>query len=490
MTKEQLQIITAAKKSLFKKSFYHFFLEFWNEVSSEPLVDNWHIKVLCDELQLISERLKERKPKLYDLVINVPPSSSKSTIASILWPVWNWIIDPTLKILSASYGQSLSFKHTTKSRAVINSPKFKRYFPELALKKDMNTKHLYENTSTGERVASSVGSGIIGTHYHAIIVDDPLQANPSDNEVETANDWIFQGLSTRKVDNELTPIILIMQRLREDDCSSMLILKGFNTKHICLTAELSSQTSTDYIKYYQNGLFDPKRLSTSVLAQKRIELGGKGFSCQYMQNPLPDDGGILKKNWFKIVKKSTLYASSTGDKSEMSYDTNIAEMLKNIQWSMVVDSAYTADKENDASAIMIAGSWKNNLYIKKSYQYWKEYPQLIQIIQQHAVEFNCRRIYIEPKASGLSVIQTLRQTTRLNIVDLDSPKDSKIIRVNAIAPIVEAQRVFLLEDSWNDGFITEVCGFPLSKNDDQIDTLVYSINRLLQSNNKLIYKST
>ncbi len=106
------QIVLAAKVALCKKSYYHFFLEFWEEVSPEVFVDNWHVKIICDELQRMGERIKNRLPKEYDLVINVPPASSKSTIVTILYPVWLWTIDPTIKILSGSYGQSLAFWET------------------------------------------------------------------------------------------------------------------------------------------------------------------------------------------------------------------------------------------------------------------------------------------------------------------------------------------------------------------------------------------
>ena len=73
----------AVKRLLLKASFYEFFKFFWDTINHEELVDNWHIKYLCDELQIVAERVFKREPKLYDLIINIPPSSSKTSIVNI-----------------------------------------------------------------------------------------------------------------------------------------------------------------------------------------------------------------------------------------------------------------------------------------------------------------------------------------------------------------------------------------------------------------------
>jgi predicted phage terminase large subunit-like protein len=464
ITKEQLLI--AARRSLFKKSYYEFFKYFWDETSAEVLVDNWHIRVLCDELQKIAYAVKDRTPKDYDLVLNISPATSKSTICTVLFPIYCWIIDPTLMILSGSHGKELSLQHAVKSRSVINSPKFKELFPEITLQEDQNNKGSYNNKHKGNRTATSVGAGVIGRHYHLIIIDDPITATASDLETKTANEWMTQTLSTRKVNKGMTRTILVMQRINKDDPSEVMISKS-STKHICLPAELTADVSTGYEHYYKDGLFDSNRLNRKVLAQTKLELGSIGYAGQYLQNPVPVEGGILKKSWFKTKPV-------------------LASQLKELY--MFVDSAYTDKTENDPTGIIIVGLLENKLVVVLAEQQWLEFPELIQHIRILNSKYKTRLIYVEPKATGKSIVQSLRKEG-FNIVELESSTESKLTRVNSISNIVEAERVVLAEDVWNNLFIDECTTFPLGSHDDMLDCLTFAIKKFLIKSGKLNYKS-
>lgn len=466
MTPTKQQVRNALRRELFRQSYYEFFKYFWSETSPEPLTDNWHIRVLCDELQKIAHNLKDRKNKEYDLVINVPPASSKSTIVTVLFPVYCWAIDPTLKILTGSYAQSLSLEHSVKSRNVINSPKFKEIYPEIVLKDDANNKSSYENTLKGNRTATSVGSGVIGRHYHAILIDDPIVATATDLEIKTANDWINVSLSTRKINKEITPTILVMQRIHQNDPSS-LMTKRDRVKHINLPAELTVDTTKEYTKYYENGLLDPVRLSRAVLNLSKSELGSVAYAGQYLQNPIPFEGGILKKDWF-VIK---------------SIDP---EELKKVKWDMFIDSAYTDKQQNDPTGILIAGELNNELIVKHAGQYWLEFPELLNKISELRLRFQTMRLFIEPKSTGKSIVQTLKKQG-LNAIELDPTSDSKITRVNAVSPIIEAKRIILLPDTWNTLLIDECSAFPLGSHDDMLDCLCYAITKLLIRKRTLSY---
>jgi hypothetical protein len=88
---------TAILREYYSRSFYAFFVGFWDCISSEQLVNSWHIEALCNELQAIGERLFKRQKSPYNLVVNVPPGMSKSSIFSILFPAWVWTRDPSCK---------------------------------------------------------------------------------------------------------------------------------------------------------------------------------------------------------------------------------------------------------------------------------------------------------------------------------------------------------------------------------------------------------
>lgn len=114
-------------------SFFEFVRQFWHVNSSVIPVWNWHIKYLCREIQTVAERVFRDEPKEYDLIINVPPGSTKSTIASIMLPAWAWARMPSCQVICASYVASLSLKLSRQCRNIIRSPLYQRYWPHLAI---------------------------------------------------------------------------------------------------------------------------------------------------------------------------------------------------------------------------------------------------------------------------------------------------------------------------------------------------------------------
>ena len=282
------------KAELCKRSFYYFFKEFWEVIIPEEAVYNWHIKYLCDELQKVVERVARREEKESDIIINIPPGTTKSTIATVMLPAWAWTIDPRIRALTASYSASLSTDHAVKSRDIIQSDKYKAYFPNLSIKKDQNNKTHYKNEQGGERYATSVTGTVTGFHAHLIIVDDPLNPKEASSEADrnTANSFMDVTLSTRKVNKSVTPTILVMQRLHELDCTgNWLEKKGKKIKHICLPGEESVSIKPKELKQnYVNGLLDPVRLKTTDLEELKLNLGSYGYAGQIMQVPTPLDG--------------------------------------------------------------------------------------------------------------------------------------------------------------------------------------------------------
>lgn len=449
---------------LSKRSFRYFLEYFWDTIIQEPFVPNWHIDYLCAELQSIGHNVRDRKPKEYDLVINIPPGTTKSTICTVMFPVWCWIIDPSLKFITGSYSSDLSTSHAVKSRDVIRSDKFLKCFPEIKLKPDKDNKTDYENNHTGSRVSTSVGGTSTGKHAHILIVDDPINPKKAASEVErdNANSWMDATLSTRKVDKEVSVTILIMQRLNEGDPTGHILSKpDKKVKHICLPGELSEDVKPIELREkYTEGLLDVKRLNRAVLSDLRTDLGSYGYAGQIMQRPSPEEGGILKKEWFDIVAYQ-----------------DFLKQVSTPTWQMFIDSAYTEKTTNDPTAILTVCQANNNIYIKESRQLWMEFPNLISEIKNLAALNNASKIYIEPKASGKSIVQQLRRETVFNVMELDSPKDDKVSRLNACAPVIEGRRVILIKGSWNDGFINECVRFPNGLHDDQVDNLSACVNK-------------
>jgi len=163
---------------------YEFYVTFWFAMSGDPLVDNWHISYICDELQELGFRIVNKKAALYDLIINVPPGQSKSTMVSQAFPVWLWLHDPSLNIITSSYSGDLSCDHSLKSKNIVKCDLFntlfqpyflKRFGRYLKLTKD-NEKD-WRNNFGGGRYATSTGGTVTGKHAHLILRDDRSTRN-------------------------------------------------------------------------------------------------------------------------------------------------------------------------------------------------------------------------------------------------------------------------------------------------------------------------
>jgi len=455
------------RRELLKRSYFEFFKFFWPVIIPDPLLVNWHIKKICDELQKLGEAVEERRP-YPDLVINVPPSESKSTICTVIFPVWLWIRDPTARIISGSYASTLSKNLAIKSRDILRSSLFLEYFSGLFdMKSDQDNKSHYVNDKGGERLAVSVGSAVTGFHAHLILIDDPINPKQAESEAEllTANRWIFETLSTRKVSRELTPTVLILQRLSKSDPTALYLERKKNLIHICLPSELTEDIRpVELVKEYEErgGLLNPIRSGREVLDNIRKELGSRSYASQFLQSPTELGGNIIKSDWFKKYNKEDIDITGT---------------------SFYVDTAYTSKSTNDPTAILAYKQIGNLLYLVNCIAVRKEFPELIKFLITfvHNNGYNNKsRIYIEPKASGLSVIQQLKRETGLNVISDTPPKDSKLVRLTSVSPIIEAGRVLIPAlDNWVNEFIEEVSAFPNGKHDDKTDTLIGAINKTL-----------
>ena len=458
-----LPSLSQVEAELCRRNFFYFVQHFWDVIIPESPIYNWHIKYLCDQLQKVVERVARREHKEYDVIINIPPGTSKSTIATVMLPVWAWTIDPSIRNLTASYSASLSIDHALKSRDIVRSDKYREFFPEVQIKQDQDNKSHYKNTAGGERYATSVTGTVTGFHAHLIVVDDPLNPKGATSEVEreSANQFMDVTLSTRKVDKAVTPTILVMQRLHENDCSGHWLAKeNKKIKHICLPGELSNDVKPiELKKHYVDGMLDKDRLDKEVLSELKINLGSYGYAGQIMQTPAPLGGGIWKQ-WIIPV-------------DDRDFPTTLLHVGSD--W----DLAYTEKETNSASAFVTAGMFDGKMYIDNIGFEWLEFPKLMAYMRDKKAPH-----YIEQKASGKSAKQVL---TNQGVPAIEVPVigGDKVARATMATPYAESGMIYcrrsILDKLYSDprqGILL----FPKAEHDDVQDALVQSINRLLIKN--------
>lgn len=435
--------LSALRRGSYTDSLERFFRDAWRIIEPETqLKFNWHLEYLCHELEFVARRIVEGRPREQHLIINVPPATTKSTLITIVFPVWCWTLDPSMKFLTFSYAADLALRHAVKSRDIIRSNWFQDLFGGIfQLKYDVNKKSEYENDRSGHRIAAGVGGGATGKHGDINIVDDP--SNPkqalSPVEIEKVNYWGDNTLANRFTDPLIAQKILVMQRLARNDLTGHYLSKGDKYRHICLPAEKSIRVKpVELLNNYDGhgGLLDPVRLSKRVLDDFYVELGARGYAGQYGQTPTAEEGNLIKPEWVRYFEISAL--------SDQAFSED-----EPLNWDFYIDGAYTEDITNAPTAVLVAARFKGSLYVRNARRVWMELPDLIKFLPEFARNNGYTegsRIIIEPKASGLSIGQSLRAYTSLNVVIDKPPKAGKTERLKDCTPFIEGGRFYVLRN--------------------------------------------
>ncbi|MFW6377361.1 MAG: phage terminase large subunit, partial [bacterium] len=264
-----------------------------------------------------------------------------------------------------------------------------------------------------------------------------------------------------------------------------------NWHHICLPAVIDDNVSPKELAdicYDKDGYLWQERFSKKVLDNYLAVLGTKGYNNQLQQKAVADEGNIIKRDWIKIISYEEFLAMLEAGKNQLTGK----DRKYTVKWEMFIDTAMTEKQSNDPSAILIAAKFNNNVYVRKAFRLWLEFPSLIKKIKEiHNIYCsNSSRVFIEPKASGLDVISSLKNNSKLNVISLPSPKDDKETRLNSVSPYVEAGRFILIEDPSNDIVIDELTGFPFAKYDDVMDVSVYALQKYVAKSSNFNYALT
>jgi len=462
-------------RELNNRNFYNFLKFFWPEISNDTFKTNWHIPYLCSELQEIAERVGRRESRKHDLLINIPPGTTKTITCSIMFPIWCWTRWHWMRFITASYSASLALESAEYSRDIMRSEKFKAVYPELEIKDDKDTKSNFKVVKRvlgsfpgrqsrilhgGNRYSTSIGGTVTGYHGHINIWDDPINPHKAVSEVElnNANRWVDTTLSMRKTDKEVTTTIGIMQRVHENDPSGhMLAKKKSNLKHICLPGEIRNYRDQlepkELEKNYKNGLLDPKRMNWDVLKDMEADLGQYGYAGQIGQKPTPPGGGMFKVDNLIAVEK-------------LPSEVDIKEVVR--YW----DKAGSQDTGAYTVGVKIARDKKGIFHIVDVKRFQKSAEERERIIRQTAeADGKAVKQYIEqePGSGGKeSAEATIRNLAGFRC-EADRPTGDKVYRADPFSVQVNNGNVTMLKGDWNHDFVEELRFFPFGTYQDQVD---------------------
>lgn len=497
---QELLIQELKARELAEKSLHQFVKQAWHVLEGEktPFVDGWSIGAMCEHLEaaVVHRQIK-------DLVINVPPRSSKSSLVSVCLPAWVWITLPEIQFLNASYAAAISIRDSVKCRRLISSNWYqKRWGNRFQLVGDQNTKGRFENSKSGYRIATSVGGSATGEGGNVLTIDDGNNALEGESDVkrQNTNDWYDQVWSTRLHNAKKDVKINVQQRIHAQDLSGHILTGSDDVVALILPMEYVSNRKCRTIilpSTAPNIWEDPREVDGELLCPERIgdkELAKlkEGLRSQYrisgqlQQNPSPEGGGIIKKNWFKWWKKST------------------PPMIDHTILS--IDTALEAKEENAYSAALTFGLFRDdynvaNLILLSMFRARLEYPELRKIIQRMAVDYrddDLKKpirpdgahkpdvVLIEAKASGISLIQDLMRGGIIATRFDPSKFGDKIQRVRQVTHLIENGKIwvpakppdFTRLRPFADIFIEECGLFPASDSRDLVDCLTQCLLRL------------
>jgi len=479
-------------------SLYQFLKQAWATIEGKtPFIDSWHIQAIAEHLEACFRR------EIKNLLINVPPRSSKSSLISVVFPAWAWLHNPEEKFMYASYASSLATDHSRKCKDLITSNWYQERWGHLyQFAKDQNAKSFFENNKRGYYIATSVGAATTGRGASLLITDDPNSARDGESQLirESTNSWWDQVWSTRLNDPKKDVKIVVQQRIHEQDISGHIMANDTDNEWVKLILpmefEEKRKSRTIVLPTTEGQIWeDPRVKDGQLLSEERFslkeinkykhDLGSYGYAGQYQQRPAPEEGGIIKKPWFKWWKDNTPplieFVIQSWDTALTAKDMSAYSACTT--WGVFYDHNYI---EN----VVLLSMWRDRV----------EYPELREMTKrlyfdyrdtgkQRNPLFKGREVnmcLIEAKASGDPLIQDLAAARIRATPFLPNKYGDKIQRVRLVTPLIEGGIVWLPAKPphydkllpFADDFIESVATFPNSESRDLVDTMTQALLKL------------
>jgi predicted phage terminase large subunit-like protein len=432
-----------------------------------------HIKLLCSKLQGVVDGDIKR------LMVFLPPRSSKSLICSKLFPAWYIGNFSNHEIMSVSHSDQLASDFGRTVRDIVNTEKFQRIFKGVALRSDVKAAGKWKTNKNGSYYAAGVRSQVAGRGANIALLDDVMSEEDSFSQTgrKYIKEWYPAGLRTRLMPNG--SIIIINTRYHYDDLCGWLLKQEKTAEQSTYPWEVISipawlnEEAAELLDLPVGSSYFPEWKSDEILRIDEQEIrasnGARYWNSLYMQDPSPDDGGIIKKkyiNWWEYEEPPECQFII------QTYDTAFSTS-RTADYSVIQTWGIFNDYDEDyghASHLILLGNTRGRY----------EYPELRRIAQDLYRDFRPDVCIIEKKASGQSLIQDMRRAG-LPVLDYLPDKD-KVARVYASTPMMEAGRVWLPKNKiWADDLFSECMSFPNGSHDDQVDCMTMAVHYMKDS---------
>lgn len=459
------------------QSFAEFVKMAWRVIEpGTELKWNWHLDAMCDHLQAISEgKIRGR------LIINVPPGSSKSTIVSVLWQAWEWgpMGKRHLRFVTTSFDLINVKRDNGKTLDVVKSEWFQSLWPEVELKTEGVLS--FGNIDTGTRLGVAFKS-ITGKRGDRLIVDDPHSVDGAESEIQrdTATRRFIEGGLNRTNDWATSVIVIVMQRLHEEDLTGVILARDYGFIHLMIPMEYeparacttplqvpdpdkkgATKDWTDP-RSYDGELMDPVRMPLAAVEDTK-KSGEYMYAGQYQQRPAPREGGMFKVDKIDIVD----HCPAGG-----------------ITWAGW-DLAGSKRKKSPFTVRVLMTRVGGDIYVRhveRRHANPTEVEVMIdEISARDRAEVPGVRISVpqDPGFGGKAFKWRVSEILMGYNYVCTPENGDKVTRAEPFAAHVGAERVHLVRGSWNAVYIEELRNFPGASLKDQVDASSRAFTELL-----------
>lgn len=451
----------------YAQSDFYFFVRYMFQASKGyKWSKNWHHDLICESL------MKVYRGEVKNLIINIPPRYSKTEIAVVNFIAWALGKNPKCNFIHTSYSVDLARSNLEKSKLLIKSEEYQQIF-DVRIQDGNDGKKEWMTESGGIVYASGVKGGLTGfgagaligedaedrpEFSGAIIIDDPLKATEgrSDTVRGGINDWFIETLQSRRNSRD-TPIILIMQRLHEEDLSGFLLDGGSSEEwhHVKIPALQKDGSALWGLKHTAEELNALDRANPYM------------FAGQYQQEPAPGEGGEFKVANIEIVN-------------------SLPSDLKNFTRGW--DFAGTDGGGDYSATIKLARDKSGNTWILHGDAFQYASDQVRKNIKLNA-DLDGLSTFTsmpqDPGQAGKAQANDLSKFLSGHRFEFTLESGSKIVRAEPLAAQVNLGNVKMLKGDWNKEFIHQLRMFPNGKNDDYVDAASRAFNSMNNKGNNL-----
>ena len=437
------------KLDLAEKRFIPFVKHVWPE-----FIEGDHHRKIAKKFEDIANG------KIKRLIVNMPPRHTKSEFASYLFPAWMVGKNPKLKVIQTTHTGELAVRFGRKMKNLVDTSEFAQVFEDCKIAADSKAAGRWETNKGGEYYAAGIGGAITGRGADLLIIDDPHSEQDalSETAMDSAYEWYTSGPRQR-----LQPggaIVIVMTRWSTKDLTGKLLNaqsepKADQWEVIEFPAILPSNTPV-WSNYWKLEELEGVKASLSE---------GK-WQAQWQQNPTSEEGSIIKREWWKEWKQK-----------------EIPDLVHIIQ---SYDTAFSKKETADFSAITTWGVFyppnkgPHLILVDVRKGRW-DFPELKKIALEEYKYWEPETVIIEAKATGTPLTHELRQIGVPVVNFTPSKGNDKHVRVNSVAPLFEAGKIYYPADKrWAEEVIEECAAFPYGEYDDLVDSTTQALMRFRQ----------